>query len=195
MKNPSGAGWALGAATVALAVVAGVALVGGGAATSASSAATVHGSPANLTINPVNDVDHQPGEPNASYQIFATGEDAVEQDIDRLNYALIRYPAGDISSCTAFSTAVFGVDRGNDDPGTKTDESLVNNQKESGHTTHEIYVEFYDESDLGGIRPISTVTTRSSPTTRTATRTRRSRAGTSSPGRSTGRPLTAARSQ
>lgn len=150
MSDTSGVERALGAAVLALSVIAVLAAVGGGAATGASGTATAHDSPANLTINPVDDVDHQPGEPNASYQIFATGENAVDQDIERLNYALIRYPAGDISSCTAFSTAVFGVDRGNDDPGTKTDESLVNNQKQSGHTTHEIYVEFYDKGDLGG---------------------------------------------
>jgi PGF-CTERM protein len=149
MSDSSGAGWVLGAAVLTLGAIVVLVAVTGGAATGAT-APVVHGSPANLTINPVNEVDHQPGEPNASYQIFATGEDAVEKDIERLSYAVIRYPAGDVSSCTAFSTAVFGVDRGNDDPGTKTDESLVSHQKESGHTTHDIYVEFYDKGDLGG---------------------------------------------
>lgn len=72
-----------------------------------------------------------------------------------LNITLVG-PADGGSSCViARDTRAAGVDRGNDDPGTKTDESIVGKfkyvgqfQNEAGQ--HGITVQLYGEDDFGG---------------------------------------------
>jgi len=53
-------------------------------------------------------------------------------------------------SCSASQVRAFGIDRGNDDPGTQTDESLLSAYKSISFEKHQITVKFYKEEQLAG---------------------------------------------
>jgi PGF-CTERM protein len=90
--------------------------------------------------------DHTPGASSNSFNIYAEG---FSENI-RMHWNVVQQEDFDFSSCTSTSATAFGIDRGNDDPGTKTDESLLDAYKSVTYTKHNIYVEFYKESRLAG---------------------------------------------
>lgn len=110
--------------------------------------------------------DHYPGDENpqnASMHHFASvGEDLAEakeapEGFEVINYVGIRNPEFDFSACTSDNTAVFGVDRGYNNSGTKTDEDLLEHRKDTKFGEQSLIVEFFTEEDFGGepidIRP------------------------------------------
>lgn len=110
---------------------------------------------AHLEIVPAN---HQPGQQNTTYSAFAWRFHNAQGPVDMeqwLNITLVG-PADGGSSCViARDTRAAGVDRGNDDPGTETDESIVGKFKYVGQFRNEagqhgITVQLYGEDDFGG---------------------------------------------
>jgi PGF-CTERM protein len=143
---------------IALAVV-GIALAGVVAAIAVAPAAANHGDDAgNYTIVLPEPSDHLPGdqnEANASMQNFASAGVRFEQEgapngFEKLKYLETGTPEIDYSTCNSENTAVFGVDRGNNNSGTQTDTSLLEHMKDSRFKENKIEVDFYDESDIGG---------------------------------------------
>jgi PGF-CTERM protein len=59
-------------------------------------------------------------------------------------------PYLDMSECGATNAEAFGIDRGNDDDGTETDESLLNAYKNFVPTKHSVRADFWRESQLAG---------------------------------------------
>lgn len=53
----------------------------------------------------------------------------------------------DFSQCSTPDTSAFGIDRGNDDSGTNTDEDLLRHRKDSDFRDNSIVVEFFDDDD------------------------------------------------
>jgi PGF-CTERM protein len=142
-----------GAATVALLLLVGVAAFG--AVTPAAASHVENG--ANYTVILPEKSDHLPGDQNqenASIIHSAAGGDAFSdtapngfETFDRLE---IRSDAVDFSACSSPNTAVFGVDRGNNNSGTKTDTDLLKHMKDSNFREDSLEVIFYSESDFGG---------------------------------------------
>ncbi|MFT4884298.1 MAG: PGF-CTERM protein [Natronomonas sp.] len=129
------------------------------AAVAAAPAAANHGSDAgNYTVVLPHDSDHLPGdqnEANASIQNFSQAGERFEQEgapegFETLEYLEVRNEAMDWSNCDSPNTAVFGIDRGNNNSGTKTDTDLLQHMKNSNFHEDGIEVIFYEESDLGG---------------------------------------------
>ena len=144
--------------SVALVVV-GAAVLGAFLAVAVGPAAANHGDSAgNYTIVLPEPSDHLPGdqnEANASMQNFASAGERFEQEgapngFETLDYLETGTPEIDYSNCDSPNTAVFGVDRGNNNSGTKTDEDLLEHMKDSRFKENKIEVEFYSEDDFGG---------------------------------------------
>ena len=115
---------------------------------------------ANFSVNFPSTTDHYPGnqnEQNGSAEFFATGEDAVRAETDEdgvyMDYVIIDTQWIDFTNCDIPNVAAFGLDRGNDDPGTRIDEDLVQRQKNVDFRSNGITIQFYDFSDLGGDPP------------------------------------------
>lgn len=99
--------------------------------------------PTNYTAIPDN---HQPGFQNGAMNHFSQGG----TENGTLHWIVIQSPHFDFSDCSSENTRAFGIDRGNDDPGTKTDESLLNSYKDSTYTSDMIALQFYKKNELGG---------------------------------------------
>lgn len=117
---------------------------GVGSAAAAPTASSPHGATANYTFSPDN---RAPGNQNGAANHFASG---LEEDLSALHYVVVRSEAFDFSDCSAQKTEAFGIDRGNDDPGTQTDESLLTAYKNIDFRSNSIVVEFYKEDALAG---------------------------------------------
>ena len=106
--------------------------------------------------------DHYPGDHpvhsdqngyNASIEYFATGQAAfTSQDAEEglwLDFILVEADWVDYSECDVTgNTKVFGIDRGNDNDGTKTDESLVEHRRESNLRAGGLDVYFYNWEEI-----------------------------------------------
>jgi len=106
--------------------------------------------------------DHYPGDHpvhsdqngyNASIEYFATGQAAfTSQDAEEglwLDFILVEASWIDYSECDVTgNTKVFGIDRGNDNDGTKTDESLVEHRRESNLRAGGLDVYFYNWEEI-----------------------------------------------
>jgi len=98
---------------------------------------------ANTTITMDN---HAPGG-ESTLAILSTG--FTEQN--RVHYNILYQPAFDWSSCSAASDPrAFGIDRGNDDPGTQTDKSLLDSYRAATFTDEGVFLEFYKEETVAG---------------------------------------------
>lgn len=146
-------------AVMALTIVAAVALaagVGGVAARSTAASPHDNGVGANYTVVLPNEADHYPGEQGgkASIQHLSTGEKVFENNgakgLKTLEFIVISSPSIDFSSCTTENTRAFGVDRGNDDGGTTTDESLLKHRENSKFMENKIVVDFFDDESIAG---------------------------------------------
>lgn len=139
------------AALVTVAVVIPLAVFGGSAAAS-------HGSGGNYTVDLPHQSDHLPGDQNpanASIHHLAglgtvfTGTPS-EKGFETAEWLVIRSSEIDFSECKTEDTAGFGIDRGNDDPGTETNENLLDHRKDSSFNPNSIVVEFFDDDDIAG---------------------------------------------
>jgi PGF-CTERM protein len=120
-------------------------------------AASHDGNGANYTVILPEKSDHLPGDQNAENASIihsAVGSDAFDdaapngfETFDRLK---IQSQAVDFSACGSENTAVFGVDRGNNNSGTRTDTDLLKHMKNSHFRENSLEVIFYTESDFGG---------------------------------------------
>lgn len=102
-----------------------------------------HGSRSNFTAIPH---DRQPGLTDATYEQHATSPIAIEY----LDYIGASWKEGGFTGCGAANSEVFGIDRGNDDPGTKTDHDLTQHVEETTVTEDRFVANFYEKSDAVG---------------------------------------------
>ena len=128
----------LGAATLAtLVALSTVAMVAGLAGPVAADSHTKDEAPefqenVDFTINFPYSTDHYPGdqnEENGSIEYFSAGADAfTQQDAEEgiwIDYVIIDADWIDYSAGDTENTAVYGIDRGNNNSGTQIDEDLV----------------------------------------------------------------------
>lgn len=109
-----------------------VALAGGAAAN--------HGGDGNFTSDLPDPQDHEPGNRNASANFLMVNT----KQFDTLLSIEATYPDGVPSRCYNSDTRVFGIDRGNDQSGTGTDESAIPYASDTERTRHTVLMEFYD---------------------------------------------------
>ena len=147
------------ATLVVLSTVAAVTFVGAGAiALGAQEAVADHDSPGNYTVELPDEDDHLPGDENpggASIQHFAA-LDGVFESADgfaEADFLIVSSEEVDFSACDTDDTEAFGIDRGNNNEGTQTDDDLVQHRLDSEFTENELIVEFYDDEDIGGDPP------------------------------------------
>lgn len=88
----------------------------------------------------------QPDQDSVTVSHFAEG---LTENI-RLHYIVVKSEAFNFEECTSTDTRAFGIDRGNDDPGTKTDESLLKSYKSYETTKDRIIVHYYEQDSLAG---------------------------------------------
>ncbi|WP_254823851.1 hypothetical protein [Haloglomus halophilum] len=115
----------------------------------------------NYTVNLPFATDHYPrdknpgGTHNASINHFAAAtpelfeKKDVPEGLEEVDFIIISNQDIDFSQCSTSNTAAFGIDRDNDDSGTKTDVGLLAYRKNSEFRDHSIVVEFYNDDDLG----------------------------------------------
>lgn len=119
-----------------------VGLVGG--------AAGAHDSPGNYTVVPDDTpADRQPGIEDASYRMFISGGVAI----DKVDMGYLEWEEGGFADCGQTNVQKYGIDRGDDDPGTQTEEGLLEHVKSSRNTEDRSTVWYYDEDDPIGEPP------------------------------------------
>ncbi|WP_276258707.1 PGF-CTERM sorting domain-containing protein [Haloglomus litoreum] len=139
-------------------VVVAVLVVAGGAGATGSGSGTNHGTNGDYTVFLPNEIDHYPGDQNranGSIQHLAALDGTFEgtpspKGYEAAGFLIIGNEDVDFSQCSTENTAAFGVDRENDDEGTKTDESLLAARENSQFNEHEIVIDFFDQGDLAG---------------------------------------------
>lgn len=89
--------------------------------------------------------DHRPGVVT-SMSHFSSGY----TENFTIHWIKVTNPHFDFSRCSGDNTRAFGIDRGNDDPGTQTDEPLLTAYRAAYYTEDYIAVDFYEEETLGG---------------------------------------------
>ena len=99
----------------------------------------------NFTVVP----SRQPGLDDGEMKSFGV----PNRGFERMDYVKATWEEGGFAGCGASNGEAFGVDRGNDDPGTETDESLAPKVKSSTVTEDVFKADFYDEGDFGGSPP------------------------------------------
>jgi PGF-CTERM protein len=115
----------------------------------------------NFTINLPEQTDHYPGnqnEENGSIEYFAAGQAAfTEQDAEDglwLNIIIVEADWIDYSACTTSgNTKEFGIDRGNNNSGTASDESLLEHQSGSDLEAGGLTVYFFNWDAAAGDPP------------------------------------------
>lgn len=116
---------------------------------------------ANFTVAFPFGTDHYPGDQNqenGSIQYFFSPENSFEKlGLDGQgafgDYLIIDANWIDYSACDVDNTAVFGIDRGNNNSGTKIDQDLVSKQKNADFRDDGITIEFYDWGDFANDPP------------------------------------------
>jgi PGF-CTERM protein len=96
--------------------------------------------------------NHAPGKPDASYEAYTRAYEPGR--ITELDYIIVSSEALDMSQCNPLDARSLGIDRDDDDPGTKTDESLTDHLEENSFSEDRILLKFFDEGDLAG-KPVS----------------------------------------
>ncbi|WP_255149933.1 hypothetical protein [Halorarius halobius] len=99
--------------------------------------------PLNYTFFPV---DRQPGNVDGEAKHFAVG---LTEDI-RLHWIVVTSPDFGFGNCEPSDTNAFGIDRGNDNEGTQTDESLLTSYKSYNSKPNAIQIAYYKEDALAG---------------------------------------------
>ncbi|WP_276258709.1 hypothetical protein [Haloglomus litoreum] len=150
----------------AVAVIAVVVGVTGGAGAAPSTADAGHGAEnGNYTVNLPFATDHYPrsknpgGPNNGSINHYAAGtqelfdEAGASKGVEQLKYLKIDNPDIDFSQCSTSNTAAFGIDRNSDDPGTKVDIDLLRYMEKNAFNDHSIEVYFYEGDELASPSP------------------------------------------
>ena len=105
--------------------------------------------PINLTFYPI---DHSPGVTGGSFEVFASG---LTEDMT-VHWVVLETGGFDVGTCQSTDASAFGIDRGNDGPGTETDESLLTAYRSYTSTPDGFFIEFYKESALAGEPVVAT---------------------------------------
>lgn len=146
--------------SVALTMLVVLAAAGVGLVAATGSVAANHDSPANYTVVLPQQEGHYPHDSaDTSIWHLASTNEAFEgtsspQGFEEADVLVIESQAIDFSNCGTSNTAAFGLDRGDDDPGTKTDQGLLQHREDSSFNDHSIVVKFFDEGDIAG-SPVS----------------------------------------
>jgi hypothetical protein len=114
-----------------------------GPAGASTTGAAPHGADANFTATLDN---HAPGTTDAN-NYYAAG---LREEMQAMHTIVLSSEAFQFDSCSASQVRAFGLDRGNDDPGTETDESLLSAYQKIIFEEHQITVKFYEEEKLAG---------------------------------------------
>jgi PGF-CTERM protein len=148
-----------------LAIVAALAFaavaIGGVAVADSAPSAEPHdnGIGTNYTVNLPNEQSNQPGASNADIQHFSAPDGLFQgtsspEGFERLDTLTIYNQDINFGTCSTEDTRAFGIDRGNDNSGTETDDSLLQHREDSSFNEHSIYVDFYGEDSIAG-QPVS----------------------------------------
>lgn len=135
-----------------------LAAVGGGLVAATGGVVAGHDSPGNYTVHLPDDSDHQTGDqngPSASIWHLAAMADGFDdtpsqKGFEKASFLTIGSDEIDFSNCGTSNTAAFGLDRGNDDSGTTTDQDLLRHREDSQFNPDGIVVDFFDEDDFAG---------------------------------------------
>jgi PGF-CTERM protein len=121
--------------------------VGSGGGGTDGVAAAGHGieEKGNFTVVP----SREPGLDNGQLKVFA----APNRGFEQVDFLRATWKEGGFTGCGPSNGDVFGIDRGNDDPGTNVDESLTPKVKSATINEDVFEADFYDESDFGGSPP------------------------------------------
>lgn len=115
---------------------------------------------------------HKPGKENGSIILYITGKNVTIEEPFHLGY-LVAYSPLDTTECAVSDITAGGIDRGNDDQYTKTDNSLVGDYEGIGNRSshnsdlgpeddpgriapdahdfrQKTWINFWDEGDFGG---------------------------------------------
>jgi PGF-CTERM protein len=99
----------------------------------------------NFTVVP----SRQPGLDDGELRSFGV----PNRGFEKIDYVKATWEEGGFAGCGPSNGEAFGIDRGNDDPGTETDENLASQVKSSTVTEDVFKADFYDEGDFGGSPP------------------------------------------
>jgi PGF-CTERM protein len=142
---------------VAALALAAVAAAGGAAAGGAATTGHDNGIGANYTVALPSEEDHYPGTQGGAASIYhlAAAGDAFEktsspEGLKRMDTLTISNQDVGFGSCSTENTAAFGLDYGNNDSGTTTNEPLLKHRENSAFNEHSIYVDFYGPDSLAG---------------------------------------------
>lgn len=102
-----------------------------------------HGSPSNFTVVPY---DRNPGAQSATYEQHAVSPIGFQY----LDYIEATWQEGSFADCGATNSETFGIDRGNDAPGTQTDHDLKQHVEETTVTEDKFVANFYEKDDAVG---------------------------------------------
>lgn len=140
-------------------LLAGLLLLGGAAALGGAGATPhdpeVDGYRVNFTWTPsaqFGSDNHAPGKPDASYEAYTRAYEPGR--ITELDYIVLTSDDLDMSQCNPLDARSLGIDRDDDAPGTKTDESLTDHLERNSFSEDRILLKFFDEGDLAG-NPVS----------------------------------------
>jgi hypothetical protein len=120
----------------------GPALDGGGGVVAADHGTEEKG---NFTVVP----SRQPGLDDGELKSFGV----PNRGFEKIDFIRATWKEGGFAGCGASNTEAFGIDRGNDDPGTEIDESLASKVKSTTVNEDVFKANFYDEGDFGGSPP------------------------------------------
>jgi len=99
----------------------------------------------NFTVIP----SRQPGLDDGQLKSFGV----PHRKIPAVDYLRATWQEGGFTGCGPSNSEAFGIDRGNDNPGTEIDESLTPKVKSTTVTENVFKADFYDEGDFGGSPP------------------------------------------
>jgi PGF-CTERM protein len=103
----------------------------------------------NFTINPRSATDRQPGADGAGTQVLVTSDGDIHPSNGLKTLEFIRASSDDFDfdGCNQLDVRVFGLDKGNDDPGTQTDVNLLSNAERVEFNEDEIFIDMVDSGD------------------------------------------------
>ncbi|WP_255196309.1 PGF-CTERM sorting domain-containing protein [Halorarius litoreus] len=105
--------------------------------------------PINITFYPI---DHAPGVTNGAFEVYASG---LTEDMT-VHWVVLETRAFDVGTCKASDASAFGIDRGNDEAGTKTNQGLLTAYKTYESKPSGFFIGFYKESALAGEPVVAT---------------------------------------
>jgi len=145
------------ASVVLLSTVVGATALTGVASSTSSASASPHdnGIGTNYTVSLPNEKSHQPGATSADIRHYSSAnglfqETSSPKGFKRMDTLTIYSQDITFGTCSTENTKAFGIDRDNDNDGTKTDEGLLQHRKDSSFNEHSIYVNFFGEGSIAG---------------------------------------------